>query len=84
MHGWRVEAVPVHVLYHDLVRQPDAEGKLRVERERGGERLLGEHGRMPRIGRNDRRAHLNAVDAAARDGESGQRVESEDVGHPGR
>ena len=49
MRGWRVEAVPVHILYHDLVRQADAEGKLRVEREGGGERLLGEHGRMARI-----------------------------------
>ena len=84
MRGRSVEAVSVHVLDDDLVRQADAEGKLAVKRESGSKGLLGEHCRMSRVGRYDRGAHLDAMHAVARDGKSRQGIKPEDVGHPGR
>src|SRR6185437_51285 len=40
--------------------------------------------RVPRVGRHHRRAQLDPWHLAARDRQGGQRIQTEDVGHPGR
>jgi hypothetical protein len=83
--GGPVEAVPVHVLDDDLVRQPDAEGQpAGPDRERRGQRLLRQHRRMPRVGGHDGGAELDAWHLAARHRQRGQCLESEDVRDPHR
>ena len=83
--GRLVEAVPVHVLDDDLVRQPDAERQpARAGRQRRGQCLLRQHRRMPRVGGDDGRAELDARHLAAGYRQRGQRLEPEDVGHPDR
>ena len=62
--------------------QADAQRQLPVQGQRGCERLLGECGGVPGVGRDYRRADLDAGDAAAGYGERGQRVETEDVRQP--
>ncbi len=84
MPGGLVEAVAVHVLDDDLVRQPDSECEAAADREVSGQRLLGEHCRVPRIRRHDRRAEFDVGHLAAGDRERGQRLQAEDVRHPGR
>src|SRR5690606_36282988 len=79
------EVVAEHVLDDDLVRQADGEGEpAGPDGEGGAARLLGECAGVARVGGDDGGADGDLGDAAARDGEGGERVESEDVRQPGR
>ena len=78
-----VEAVAVHIVDDDLVGQADAEDQPAAHRRSGRQRLLRQHGRMAGISRHDGRAQPDAGDLAPRHGQRGERVEAEDVGHPG-
>jgi hypothetical protein len=82
--GGLVEAVAVHALDHHLVREADAEREPSVHGGVDRERLLGENRRVTRVGRHDTGAELDPGDLTADHRERGQRVQAEDVGHPGR
>ena len=84
MPGRLLEAVTVHVLDDDLMRQPDAEREAAAEGHVGRQRLLREDGRMAWIGRHDRGTEFDARHLAACHRQGGQRLQAEDVGYPGR
>ena len=59
--------------------EADAEDETTPDRRLGGERLLGEHHRMPRIGRHHRGDDIDSRNRASRGRDGGQGVHTEDL-----
>jgi hypothetical protein len=66
------------------MRQADPQYEAAAERSLRGQGLLRESGGVPRVGRHDGGAELDAGHLAADHGQSGDGVEAEDVRQPGR
>ena len=83
MAGWPIEGIAEDPLDHDLVGQADPEHQPPAGCRLGGERLGGEHERVARVGRDDRRPQLDVGDGPADHRQQGQSVVAEDLGRPG-